>query len=448
MRCKVLRSFGEKMLTRLGLLETYVHLRNACRQLILEIKIDLRHRAACKRIPDILSTAKPLNLKFWGGKRHRDEWISVDLFNSDSDLTLDLRRTLPFPDGCINSIYSEYVLEGFEHPDTLIAFLRECFRVLKLGGVFHAVVKDFGKAFKLYAQCDEEGFYTWKHGSNNNSVWSMEPMDELNQAIYVGGKHHFMFDKENLINYLVRGGFSHAQLREYDPSLDLEERRYQSLYVKAVKETNQLLCDIVSDGLRANDAAAYDELWANAGIARLYANPSRRQVWLHLAKIAADFKGAVLDIGCGDGRLLALFAQQPGRRTQDLYGIDYSKEAIRQAQKHVPGANLSQTDIHRLKFHDNYFAIVIACESLEHVINPAAVLKEGYRTLKQGGRFIITIPNGEIGNWQGHSHFWDEQQFREFSKDYPLVHFEILEQGHTLLFIFEKRITHEKQFTE
>ena len=359
-------------------------------------------------------------------------------------LTLDLRRTLPFPNGCVDSIYLEYVLERFDYPDRLIMFLRECFRVLKLGGVIHATVTDFSNAFKLYEQGDEEGFYAWRYGNNNDSVWSMDLMDELNQVIYADGRHHFMFDEENIVNYLVKGGFNNVQLRDYDSNLDSEERKHQSIYVKAVKESNHLLCEIVSDGLEENNAAAYDALWANEGVARLYANPLRRQLWLQLAKIAAPIKGKILDIGCGDGRLLSLFAHQQGRKPQDLYGIDYSIEAIKQAQKRISDANLLQSDMHCFNFPDNYFGIVIACESLEHVINPLAVLKEGYRVLISGGLFIITIPNGDKGYWKGHTHSWNESQFREFSKDYPLVHFETLEKGHTLLFIFEKRIDHEK----
>lgn len=439
MSWEILQSIGRKVLIKAGLHETYVHLRNAWRQLILEIKIDLRHRVACHKVPYILHSVKPLNLKFGDGKRHKDGWINVGLFNSAFDLTLDLRRNLPFPDGCVDSIYLEYALERFNHPDRIIMFLRECFRVLKLGGVFHVVVTDFGRAFKLYARDDEEGFYAWRYGNNSDSVWSMEPIDELNQLIYTGGRNCFMFDSENLINYVVRGGFNHVQLREYDPNIDTEERKQQSIYVKAVKETNQLLCEIVPDGLQANNAVAYDALWANEGVARLYANPSRRILWRQLARIAADIEGPVLDIGCGDGCLLELFAQQRRRKIEDLYGVDYSGEAIKQAQKHILGAKLFHSDIHNLNFSDNYFGVVIASETLEHVTNPIAVLKEGYRVLRPGGRFIITIPNGDRGYWKGHAHSWNEVQFRKFSYDYPLIHFEMLEQGHTLLFIFEKK---------
>lgn len=433
-----MQSFIKKILMKAGLLETCIYLKPALRQLFLEIKIDFKHKAACKRVPSILRSNKPLNLKFGDGGHQKSGWINIDISTQLADLALDPRRALPFPDGCADSIYSANVLEHFGHPDALISFIRECFRVLKLGGVFYAAVTDYGKGFKLYSSNDEESFYAWRYSNNCDSVWSMEPMDELNEAIYADGKHHFMFDEENIVNYLVRGGFNNIQLREYDPRVDSEERKHQSVYVKAVKETNQLLCETVPNGLEKNDAAAYDKLWANDGIARLYANPSRRILWRQLARIVADVKGSVLDIGCGDGRLLEMIANQRWRKIEDIYGIDYSSEAIKQAQRRISGANLLQSDIHRLNFPDNYFSAIIASETLEHANDPSVVLQEGYRVLRPGGLFIITIPNGDKGYWKGHAHSWNEEQFRGLSRKYPLIHFELLEQGHTLLFIFEK----------
>jgi len=92
---KILQSIGRKALTKTGLLETYVHLRNAGRQLLLEIKIDLRHRAACKKIQDILRSVKPLNLRLGSEKQHKNGWINVALFNSSSDFGFETNFTIP-----------------------------------------------------------------------------------------------------------------------------------------------------------------------------------------------------------------------------------------------------------------------------------------------------------------------------------------------------------------
>jgi ubiquinone/menaquinone biosynthesis C-methylase UbiE len=330
------------------------------------------------------------------------------------------------------------VLEHFVYPEPLTTLLQECFRVLKIGGVFESGVPDFGKAFNLYSQGNEERFYAQKFWDSPNPNWCKGPIDELNWLVYMGGQHHFMFDNQNLVEILVEAGFDQVHLREYDPVFDSEERKHQSLYVKAIKTTSQSLNQAVHTGLQNNDAFAYDALWGNEGAVRLYAGPSRRLLWQQLARIAVDMEGVILDMGCGGGHLLALLSQQPGRRPEDLYGTDYSGEAIKLAHKQIPGAHLMKVTVYHLDFPANYFNIVFACETLEHLADPAAALKEGYRVLKPGGRFIITIPNGALDNWPGHAHFWDESQFRKFSRDYPIVHFEVLEQGLTLLFIFQK----------
>ena len=44
-----------------------------------------------------------------------------------------------------------------------------------------------------------------------------------------------MFDKENLVNTLKKGGFENANLRSFDESLDMKERDYESIYALAQK---------------------------------------------------------------------------------------------------------------------------------------------------------------------------------------------------------------------
>ena len=44
-----------------------------------------------------------------------------------------------------------------------------------------------------------------------------------------------MFDEENLVNTLLRAGFSKVQLREFDGEFDLRERDFESIYAVANK---------------------------------------------------------------------------------------------------------------------------------------------------------------------------------------------------------------------
>jgi hypothetical protein len=44
-----------------------------------------------------------------------------------------------------------------------------------------------------------------------------------------------MFDEENILSILSSIGFKNVKLRDFDGNLDKEGRRYESIYVEAVK---------------------------------------------------------------------------------------------------------------------------------------------------------------------------------------------------------------------
>ena len=49
------------------------------------------------------------------------------------------------------------------------------------------------------------------------------------------GYHKYMFDEENLLAILTNIGFKNARLRDFDPSLDMEKRKHESIYAIAKK---------------------------------------------------------------------------------------------------------------------------------------------------------------------------------------------------------------------
>lgn len=200
---------------------------------IYEIRLYLTHLKGCRKARRIISSSKRVKLELGGGAKGKDGWINVDIHPA-AELCLDLRRPLPFPDGSIDAIYSEHVLEHFSQPE-LSMLLSECFRVMKTGGKFFVSVPDFGKAVSLYVQSDEGRLHGGKFWASPNPDWCRNNMDELDWLLYMGGVHKFMFDGQNLVSRLLEAGFIKAGLREFDPSLDSENRKHQSLYAVAVK---------------------------------------------------------------------------------------------------------------------------------------------------------------------------------------------------------------------
>lgn len=95
-------------------------------------------------------TARMINLGC-GGRFHPD-WVNADIAPRDpSVLRCDLSQRLPFPDNDFDVVYHSNVLEHIRRDDAL-PFMRECFRVLKPGGILRVAVPDLERICKLYLE--------------------------------------------------------------------------------------------------------------------------------------------------------------------------------------------------------------------------------------------------------------------------------------------------------
>ncbi len=97
--------------------------------------------------------------------------------------------------------------------------------------------------------------------------------------------------------------------------------------------------------------------------------------------------GRVLELGCGDGRLLA---QLQG--SYELTGIDISEDAIARARRRLPDARLLVGDVATCETEAQY-DLVLALNVLEHLPDPPAVMARVGEMLGQGGSFIFAVPN-------------------------------------------------------
>lgn len=98
----------------------------------------------------------------------------------------------------------------------------------------------------------------------------------------------------------------------------------------------------------------------------------------------------VLDIGCGDGRITAMLAEQvPGGH---VLGVDLSVDMIAHAQAHHGRPNLTfrQADARALPF-ESEFTVVFSNAALHWVKDPLPVLAGIARALKPGGRCLMEM---------------------------------------------------------
>ncbi|MBC7742593.1 MAG: 3-demethylubiquinone-9 3-O-methyltransferase [Bdellovibrionaceae bacterium] len=139
---------------------------------------------------------------------------------------------------------------------------------------------------------------------------------------------------------------------------------------------------------------AYGDRWYTAfddPVALLRAESKTKTPWIldqiQKNKCTLSVKTHVLDVGCGGGFLSNALAEAGLRVT----GVDLSEESLHVAHKHdlTQTVTYQKADAYHLPFPDQTFEVVTAMDFLEHVEDPAEVIKEFSRVLKPGGLFIF-----------------------------------------------------------
>jgi ubiquinone/menaquinone biosynthesis C-methylase UbiE len=95
----------------------------------------------------------------------------------------------------------------------------------------------------------------------------------------------------------------------------------------------------------------------------------------------------ILEIGCGLGILTSAVSEL--NPNGEVYGIEASPEQLSQAAPGRANLHFLRGDAHHLPFEKDTFDLAYCRYVLEHVANPASVVKEAYRVLRPEGRFLV-----------------------------------------------------------
>jgi SAM-dependent methyltransferase len=141
---------------------------------------------------------------------------------------------------------------------------------------------------------------------------------------------------------------------------------------------------------------AYDEIYHDSGILLR----DSFYLWL-VGLLKPKPRGILLDISCGQGRLLNL-AQQYHLR---LMGIDFAMEGVRKGITETPQADWLVGDGEKIPLADQSIDYITHIGSLEHYLHPEHGASEIARLLKSDGLACILLPNayGLLGNIK---HVW------------------------------------------
>jgi 2-polyprenyl-3-methyl-5-hydroxy-6-metoxy-1,4-benzoquinol methylase len=111
---------------------------------------------------------------------------------------------------------------------------------------------------------------------------------------------------------------------------------------------------------------------------------------LSQAKLSSQAKLRVLDLGCGNGSLSHLIAQQG----YEVVGVEDSESGINFARQSFPDCHFIQASIYDLPYAEleNSFDIVLSVEVIEHLLYPKELVRAAKKCLKPNGRLILTTP--------------------------------------------------------
>ncbi len=106
------------------------------------------------------------------------------------------------------------------------------------------------------------------------------------------------------------------------------------------------------------------------------------------AELASGGK-RLLDIGCGDGSL----AIQVKEKYDEVYGIEFSDKAAELAKEKGVIVSISNLNYESLPYEDCFFDTAVCLDIIEHIFDPARLVKETLRILRPGGCIILSTPN-------------------------------------------------------
>ncbi len=148
--------------------------------------------------------------------------------------------------------------------------------------------------------------------------------------------------------------------------------------------------------------------------------------------------GDILDVGCATGKLGEDIIQIKNPRS--YIGIEVVSAVAEEAKKRLTNVYVGQAEEWMPKLKSRSFDWVVLADSLEHTVNPWAILEEVNRVLKKEGHILISIPNvrnlGVItellvkGTWnyrdygimdQGHLRFFTKKTIFKMLDEYGFI---------------------------
>ena len=152
------------------------------------------------------------------GAKYHKAWVNVDMTsNCKYVISYNLLKGLPFDSNQFEVVYHSQVLEHFPK-EKAPSFIRECFRVLKPGGIMRVVIPDLENIVIEYMEQLNENIRNPSKQSEANYDWILLEMYDQTVRNYSGGQMVELLRQPELVNenYIIdRIGFQGKNIRNY-----------------------------------------------------------------------------------------------------------------------------------------------------------------------------------------------------------------------------------------
>ncbi|MDZ4401089.1 methyltransferase domain-containing protein [Prosthecobacter sp.] len=178
----------------------------------LQPKVERTRRLATfkdRRVAQLyLKQNGPKKLHIGCGPHNLPGWLNADLYPTGNQIRLDATRRFPFDEDVFDYIYSEHMIEHVPWTDG-VRMLRECFRVLKPGGVIRIATPDLKFVTRLLR--GELSPLEQEYIRQSRDRWTPWAQDAtaayaINNFMRAWG-HQFIFDEPTLNRSLALAGF-------------------------------------------------------------------------------------------------------------------------------------------------------------------------------------------------------------------------------------------------
>jgi predicted SAM-dependent methyltransferase len=172
-----------------------------------------------------LATHSTTGLQIGCGSNPLEGWLNTDLVPRGDQIYLDATRRFPFPAEAFTYVYSEHMIEHIPFPAAAF-MLRECYRVMKPGGVIRIVTPNMEFLRTLLPPgppATLDAYMTFHQREHNIPGPSGSGIHTFNHFMRAWG-HQFIYDEPSLIALLESTGFVGAARCELQQSADARLR--------------------------------------------------------------------------------------------------------------------------------------------------------------------------------------------------------------------------------